>query len=60
MITTDLFRKMLKEDVPPIQFIKKGVEDDSSMDKIEGESNIQLSIYDLFEVGENGGVDGNI
>lgn len=60
MITADLFGKMLKEDVPPTQFIKNGVQDDSSTDKTVDESDTQLSIFDILEAGKSGGRDGNI
>ncbi len=52
MITTELFGKMLKENVPPIQFIKKCKEVDSVINKPEADDDSQMSIFDFIEGSE--------
>ena len=52
MITTDLFRRMLKENVPPSQFLRKGIETNQEDQNDESDDNQQMNIDDLINSNE--------
>jgi hypothetical protein len=68
MISTDMFKKMLKEEIPPIYFLKNGIEDESQLnvnvDENTGDNkdeiDYQFTIADYIEGGKYGGGNGDL